>query len=171
VDTTSQHPRADLVASALWLVLGLLTLQQSWAMDRLEGQGADPWSVPGLVPGIIGVVLTILGLALLVRSLRTTRLAAGSQAEEDMEVRQARHRLLITLALCLLFAFGLLGHGLPFWLAAALFISAFIVLFTWRERRAAGLLARGVAVAVAYGLVAGVAIHLLFQDVFLVRLP
>jgi hypothetical protein len=75
------------------------------------------------------------------------------------------------LALCLVFIFGLLGHGLPFWLAAAVFISAFIVIFTWRERQAAGGLTRGAAFAVAYGLAMGVAIQLLFQDVFLVRLP
>ena len=42
-------------------------------MDRLESQGADPWSVPGLVPGIIGVVITLLGLALLLRSLRSAK--------------------------------------------------------------------------------------------------
>jgi hypothetical protein len=166
------QPRADLVASALWLALGLVTLQQSWAMDRLEAQGADPWSAPGVVPGIIGGVITLLGLLLLVRSLRQRRISSSASREQaDAEAVSGRRRLLTALALCLLFVFGLLGHGLPFWLAAALFIAAFVLVFTWRERQAAGQRARGAAVAAAYGLVMGAAIHLLFQELFLVRLP
>jgi hypothetical protein len=166
----SPQPRADLVASALWLALGLLTLQQSWTMDRLEAQGADPWSAPGVVPGIIGAVITLLGLLLLVRSLRQPRPVVGA-SDERAEVASGRRRLLTALGLCLLFVFGLLGRGLPFWLAAALFIAAFVLVFTWRERQAASQRARGAAVAAAYGLVMGAAIHLLFQELFLVRLP
>jgi hypothetical protein len=166
----SPQPRADLVASALWLALGLLTLHQSWTMDRLEAQGADPWSAPGVVPGIIGAVITLLGLLLLVRSLRQPRPVVGA-SDERAEVASGRRRLLTALGLCLLFVFGLLGRRLPFWLAAALFIAAFVLVFTWRERQAAGQRARGAAVAAAYGLVMGAAIHLLFQELFLVRLP
>ena len=44
----SPQPRADLVASALWLALGLLTLQQSWTMDRLWKRKAP---TPGRLPG------------------------------------------------------------------------------------------------------------------------
>jgi hypothetical protein len=108
----SPQPRADLVASALWLALGLLTLQQSWTMDRLEAQGADPWSAPGVVPGIIGAVITLLGLLLLVRSLRQPRPVVGA-SDERAEVASGRRRLLTALGLCLLFVFGLLGRGLP----------------------------------------------------------
>lgn len=174
MDANPPGPRADLVASALWLALGLLALQQSWTMDRLEAQGADPWSAPGLVPGVLGAVIALLGLLLLVRSLRRLRSPVGvadEDAEDRKEAASGRRRLLVTLALCLLFVFGLLGHGLPFWLAAALFVAAFVLVFTWRERRAAGQLARGAAMAAAYGLVMGVAVHFLFQELFLVRLP
>jgi protein-S-isoprenylcysteine O-methyltransferase Ste14 len=154
--------RADLVASILWMGLGLVVVQQSWTMDRLEAQGADPWSVPGLVPGILGAVLVLLGLALLLRSLRTAP-ASGAEPRE----REGRHRLAVTLLLCLVFVFGLLGQGLPFWLAAALFVGVFVAIFIWRERGPA----RSLLTAAVYGLAAGAAIHLLFQEVFLVRLP
>jgi hypothetical protein len=50
-------------------------------------------------------------------------------------------------------------------------VAAFVLLFTWRERRREGRLARGAVTATAYGLVVGVAIHLVFQEAFLVRLP
>lgn len=160
--------RADLIASAFWLALGLLTVQQSWVMDRLESQGADPWSAPGLVPGLIGVVLTILGVLLMLRALRHK--APAEPAEEtEGEVKEGRWRLLAVLALCLVFTLGLLGHGLPFWLAAALFIAAFIFLLTWRQ--GSGDLARRAGFACAYGLIMGAAIHFLFERLFLVRLP
>lgn len=145
------------------MALGLAAVQQSWTMDRLEAQGADPWSAPGLVPGILGAVLVLLGAALLVRSLRAAPVAAEPATDEGA----GRRRLGIALALCLLFVFGLLGHGLPFWLAAALFVAAFVAIFTWRERGPV----RSVLTGAAYGLAAGATIHLLFQEVFLVRLP
>ena len=161
--------RTDLVASAFWLALGLLTVQQSWVMDRLESQGADPWSAPGLVPGLIGVVLTILGLLLLRRSLRQPPAAREGEDETPDEAREGRWRLLAALALCLIFTIGLLGHGLPFWLAAAVFVAAFIGLFSWRQGVES--LPRRLGFACAYGLIMGVAIHFLFEKLFLVRLP
>jgi hypothetical protein len=154
------------------MALGLVVIHQSWTMDRLEAQGADPWSAPGLVPGILGGVLTLLGLALLVRSLRSvSQPSPMPSAEENEEERAGRRRLAVTLLLCLLLVFGLIGHGLPFWLGAGLFVAAFVIVFNWRERKAKGQLGRGVVTAAAYGLVMGVTIHLLFQELFLVRLP
>ncbi len=161
--------RADLVASAFWLALGLLTVQQSWVMDRLESQGADPWSVPGLVPGLIGVVLAICGVLLMLRALRRPA-AAGPEVEETAEeAGEGRWRLLAVLALCLIFTLGLLGHGLPFWLAAAIFIAAFITILSWRQGVES--LPRRLGFACAYGLIMGAAIHFLFEKLFLVRLP
>lgn len=161
--------RADLVASAFWLALGLLTVQQSWVMDRLETQGADPWSVPGLVPGLIGVVLTILGALLMLRALRRQAVAEVVDDETPQEAREGRWRFLVVLALCLIFTLGLLGHGLPFWLAAAIFITAFITILSWRQ--GVENLPRRLGFACAYGLIMGAAIHFLFERLFLVRLP
>lgn len=160
--------RADLVASAFWLALGLLTIQQSWVMDRLEDQGIDRWSVPGLVPGLIGVVLTLLGLLLMLRSLRHPQ-PVQDDGETAEEAREGRWRLIAVLALCLIFTLGLLGHGLPFWLAAAVFIAAFITILSWRQ--GVENLPRRLGFACAYGLIMGGAIHFLFERLFLVRLP
>lgn len=163
-----QQSRADLIASAVWLALGLLTVQQSWVMDRLANQGVDPWSAPGLVPGILGVVMTILGLALMRRALRGRMpvAAAGEDADETpAEARAGRLRFLSVVVLCLVFALALLGHGLPFWIAAAAFIAAFLLSLD-RDRSP-----RRIAFALGYGVVMGAAIHLLFEKLFLVRLP
>jgi hypothetical protein len=63
------------------------------------------------------------------------------------------------------------GSGVPFWLAAALFTAVFVFIFQFEDRRAAGALPRGALFAAIYGLICGVAIQYVFQELFLVRLP
>jgi hypothetical protein len=77
------------------------------------------------------------------------------------------------LGLCLAFGVGLVGHGLPFWLAAAIFVTVAIVSLQYRERKASGekLSLRRLITAAAIGLGAGAAITVVFQEIFLVRLP
>jgi hypothetical protein len=67
----------------------------------------------------------------------------------------------------------MIGHGLPFWLAAAIFVSVAIVALQHGQRSAAGrrLTLRNVISAVAIGLGAGLGTTLVFQNIFLVRLP
>ncbi|MBX9699094.1 MAG: hypothetical protein K2X74_06640, partial [Acetobacteraceae bacterium] len=77
----------------------------------------------------------------------------------------------LALLLCIGFVLGALGHGPPFWLAAFGFIFLAILLFEWPERRCAGTLLRGAAQAALIAAVASAAITLVFQEVFLVRLP
>lgn len=48
-------PRADLHDAVGWIVLGLVVVLASWRMDRLEDQHINPLTVPGLVPGLLGV--------------------------------------------------------------------------------------------------------------------
>lgn len=75
------------------------------------------------------------------------------------------------MGLCVLFGGGLVGRGLPFWLAATMFVSAAILFL---RRGPAGewrLGVRQVGFAVAVGLGAGLVITGLFQQLFLVRLP
>jgi hypothetical protein len=46
-----------------------------------------------------------------------------------------------------------------------------VFVFQYADRRQAGTLVRGAAFAAVFGLVTGLVIHFIFQDVFLVRLP
>jgi hypothetical protein len=82
-----------------------------------------------------------------------------------------RIRFLVVLALCLIFAVGLLGHGLPFWLAAAVFVSVTIFILQYPLRREANQVLRGAVVAVLTGLGAGFGVTLVFQQIFLIHLP
>jgi hypothetical protein len=67
----------------------------------------------------------------------------------------------------------LVGHGLPFWLAAAIFVSTAILSLQYQQRKSSGqkLSGRMVVTTVAIGLGAGIIITIVFQEIFLVRLP
>ena len=82
-------------------------------------------------------------------------------------------RILLVIGLCLAFGVVLVGHGLPFWLAAAIFVTTAILALQYQARRSTGepLTVRQVASTAAIGLGAGIAITIVFQEIFLVRLP
>jgi hypothetical protein len=160
--------RSDLAQGLFWLAVGGWILYASWTMDRLENLGVKPFSAPGLLPGVLGVLIFGLGLAMLVRSVRAGALSAKAQTStSSIEWR----RILLPLALCLVFAGGLVGRGLPFWVAAWIFIAVMIWTLEYRSRKAQGRLLRLLLLAVTVGGAASVAISLIFQELFLIRLP
>jgi hypothetical protein len=161
---------SDLRAALGWIVFGAAVLIGSLTMDRLESQGINPYTVPGLLPGLLGVVTILLGAMLAVRSWRRGgTLRHGGPALDRAEVR----RLAIVLALILIYAVVLVGHGMPFWLASAVYVSASILALQ-QPRRSGGALrasVREIAFALAAGIASGAIITYVFQDLFLVRLP
>lgn len=161
-------PFADFLSGIVWLLLAIGIVVVSWQMDRLEHLKVSVYSAPGLLTGILGIALGIMGAILLLRAVRA---GALQQAVWPRFHPRDHWRLLTGLALCLIFAIGMVGSGMPFWLAAALFIAVFMFVFQFEDRRANGTLPRGALFAVAYGLICGAAIHYVFQELFLVRLP
>jgi hypothetical protein len=159
---------ADLLTGAAWLALAAAIIAGAWRMDRLAHLGATLYTVPGLVPGLLGAAIGLMAIMLMLRGIRAGALAEARAPRLDI---RAHWRLIATLGLGLVFAIGLVGHGLPFWLAAAVFIAAFVFVFQFEERRRNGTVARGLAFALLFGAVSGLAIHYIFQDVFLVRVP
>jgi hypothetical protein len=148
-----------------WIVFGAAVLAGSWRMDRLEGLHINPWSVPGLMPGVLGALMIVFGAALGVRALRQRVLQADANAASPQ-------RVILAVVLCFGYAAGLLGHGLPFWLTSAAFIFIAILSFRWLDRDAeTPTLARLAASSAAIAVGAAVTIGLLFEQVFLVRLP
>jgi hypothetical protein len=168
VEDRKPSPFADLISGGVWLALAIGIMALSWKMDRLAHLQATIHTAPGLVPGLLGVAIAIMGLLLILRSVR-----AGAIAQAHIPTFSIRDhwRILTALALCLTFALGLVGSGLPFWLAAAIFIAIFVFVFQFEDRKAAGTLVRGAAFAALFGLMCGGAIHYAFQELFLVRLP
>jgi hypothetical protein len=162
--------RSDFLSALGWMGLGIAILIGSVTMDRLENQDINPYTIPGLLPGLLGIAMTILGALLGLRSWRPHLLASGNRAPVD---RAELKRLLLVLGLCLAFGVGLVGHGLPFWLAAAIFVTVAILSLQYQQRKSAGerLNLRRLVTTAAIGLGAGAVITLVFQEIFLVRLP
>jgi hypothetical protein len=154
-----------------WIALGIAILIGSLMMDRLERQDVNPYTVPGLLPGLLGIAMILLGSLLALRSWRRGALAHAA-ARIGVEASTVR-RLALVVGLCVVFGAVLVGHGLPFWLAATIFVSVAIVTLQRPQRIAAGqkLGARRVIVAIVIGLGAGAAITLVFEQLFLVHLP
>jgi hypothetical protein len=155
-----------------WIALGIAIAVGAFRMDRLAHLNVEPWSAPGLVPGVLGVLIAAFG-ALLAWGERK---AAGDAAARQPIAGPATEppvvaRLAGVLALVAVFVFGLLGRGLPFVATSSALVFAWIALLRWRQWRADGRLARGLAGAATIALGACLAIAHLFQDVFLVRLP
>ena len=151
--------KSDRLQGAFWIALGVGIFYASWTMDRLGNLGVKPFSAPGLLPGVLGVFIVLLGIAMLLR--------ARQEEAETIEWR----RILVPLVLCLGFAAGMVGRGIPFWLAAWIFVAVMIWTLQYPDRKAKGEVPRLAAISVSIGLAASVAISLVFQELFLIRLP
>jgi putative tricarboxylic transport membrane protein len=165
-DRAPLPPRADLWTAAVLLCFGLGIVALAWNMPTFVEQSHTGLTAPGIVPGFHGVVIAVLAVLLGVRALRRGALARGSSG--PALVAGDGKRLLIAAVLGTLYA-GVLVGRLPFWLASALFVFAFTAIFEWEqgpERRV-----RRLAEAALIGLGTGVAVMLVFERVFLVRLP
>ena len=174
--------RADFLFGIFWVLLGSVILFESWRMDRLEQQHINPYTIPGLVPGLLGVVLALFGCVLALRGWRGAAPVSNPLEEEllgldgpppEPEAHGAAEpwRVAVAFFLCLGFGAGLVGSGLPFWFAAFFFLFTAILAFEWPDRRAEGTIAQGAARAALVAGCAAAAISYVFQEIFLVRLP
>lgn len=161
---TSSMTRADRITAVVFIIAGAAVAWGSWIMPRLENRGVHPSSVPGLVPGILGVALVLCGILLAVR-----RHKSAAPDEPLLRGFEAK-RLAVVLLLTLGFTFGLVGT-VPFWLATALFVFAFIVVFDCFVTEAPKPLVRTLVLAAVVALAAGAIVTLVFERGFLVRLP
>ncbi len=164
-------PRRDLQGGIVWAALGSVIVVMSWQMDRMTQQGATLHTAPGLWPFIVGALLAALGGVLMLRSWRRAQRIGWDAAEADDTDYAPLSSFTIAAAMFLIYALLLVGRGLPFWLGTALFVTAFVFVFQYVERKAAGRVARGFIVALACGVITSFIITLVFEQLFYVRLP
>ena len=169
-DSPRPSSRADFYGGTIWVALGVAIVIASWNMDRLERQGVSFYTAPGLVPGILGVLMVIGGMVLGARALREGALGPEQRPPVLLE-RATLKRAGLTLLLALGFALALVGHGLPFPVAAAIYLFLQITVLQYPERKAKNEVGRGLLVAALVAAGAAIVISALFQEVFLVRLP
>jgi hypothetical protein len=162
-------PRLDLYSGLAWTVFGAAVLAGAWRMDRLEHLQINKYEIPGLVPGLLGAAILVLGLVLALRAVSRGGLASPQRSARDASQFGAMAQVF---GLTLFYALGMVGTGLPFWLATFAFVSVFILVFD-RERQAS--LGRGAArrllLALTYGAATSAVVCLSFEYIFLVRLP
>lgn len=152
--------RQDRIGGAAWIAFGLAIFAGAWQMDRYESMGGTLYTAPGLVPGIYGLMMMAMGALL---ALRRPREVADAAADACGPL--FNRRVALALVLMLVYAIGLVGR-LPFGVATAIFVTAFCALFDSdapSRRRAITALATGIGTAVV--------VVLVFERVFLVRLP
>jgi hypothetical protein len=168
----NQPPRADLHDAIGWIALGIAVLVGSLLMDRLEKQNINPYTVPGLLPGLLGIMMILLGAVMGLRSWRRGALTlpvAASGADE----REQRVRIWTVIGLCLLYGVVLIGHGIPFWLASTIYVTASILIIQRmsQDPQERQLNARAAAKAVVIGAATSIITQVVFQELFLVRMP
>jgi len=154
-------PAADRITAALLFALGAGMTWGGFAMDRLEVRQIHPGSIPGLVPMILGVAL--MGCAVLLY------VGARANPREDAEPGASWGSLGIAAAWSVTYAVAMVGN-IPFVIATAIYIAAFVWWFTRPSAGEGGAVRRAV-IAVGFGAVVAVAISVLFRYGFLVRLP
>jgi hypothetical protein len=161
-------PRSDAIAALAAAAFGVAVVVAAWRMDRLESQGGTPWTAPGLWPGIVGLVLAALAIALAIRAWRRAKAIGWLAAAPDDTPRVPRPRFALAVALFLVYALALVGRGLPFWLGTAAFVVAYVAIFHDDPPRA---WSRRALVAAIVGIATALIVSTVFERVFLVRLP
>lgn len=161
--------RADFITALVLVALGLAVVYLSWTMDRLEVRRINPSTIPGLVPLILGIALTLCGGLLAIRSARLATPGSGAGLIRVL-LSWTYLRVFVILGLALVFTLGLMGR-MPFWLAAGLFIFAFIVLFETVLADEPKPLVSSLLWALSIAILGGGGVYYVFERIFLVRLP
>jgi len=143
------------------MAFGLAIAVGAWRMDRFESMGAAIYTAPGLVPGIYGVVMMALGGLLALRSGPPR----GAEADAHGGQPLINRRILIMLVLALAYAALAVGR-VPFGPATAVFVAVFCGVFSDQPS-----MARRVLTSLAAGVLTAITVVLVFERVFLVRLP
>ncbi|MDB5957813.1 tripartite tricarboxylate transporter TctB family protein [Ramlibacter sp.] len=181
-----EPPRSDLKDAIGWMALGIAVLVASLRMDRLESQGVNPYTVPGLLPGLLGLAMIVLGSVLALRSWRRGALTEAL-ASPGPQQREEHKRIAVVISLVLGYGLVLVGHssllvhllapgsllGLPYWLASTIFVTtSILVLHRLSPDPADRRFTPGAVLkALVIGLAASLAVQIVFQELFLVRLP
>jgi putative tricarboxylic transport membrane protein len=170
---TRPFARADLITGVVLVAFGLAALAESYGMPRLQERSINPWTIPGLVPGLLGIIIAILGAVLALRSVFAGALRPRHVVlteEEALEARAARSRLILCSVLCFLYAAVLVGRT-PFWFATFVFVFAFVAAFEWQKADPTPARLRKIGMAAVIAVFAAFVIPYTFETLFLVRLP
>ena len=166
---------ADRIGGLIWIVFGSAVVYGSWTMDRLQSLGIPPSTAPGVVPGLLGIGIIIFGFILIVRreAAPVAAFAGDPTPASETAAPDEFHwkRAALSGVLCLTYGGALLGSGLPYWLLTMGFLFLHIVLLDETTDVPARPSVRRIAVAAVIAPAFAIIVSLVFQYIFLVRLP
>jgi putative tricarboxylic transport membrane protein len=165
-------PRADFVMSLFLLAFGIAATVLSAMMPRMESQHINPYSVPGLVPGFLGIVIVLLGSVMLIRSISRGgfRLGLAGSAFQRFFAEQETRRILLTIVLGAGYGLILLGR-MHFILSTGIFVFAFVFLFEIKKGESLIAQWKTVFWGAILAIVTSVSVYAVFTYLFLVNLP
>jgi len=160
--------KADFYTSIVLMASGIVVTVMAFQMPVMH---EDPYSSPGVLPGFLGAIITALSFVMFIRSIIKTRFSVGVPVTSVKSFLHeiATRRMIITIILCVLYVFFLGKVFFP--LLTFLYILLFIVIFEYDRKISFRLQKKKLLIAAAVALCSSVSIMLIFQYLFLVRLP
>ncbi|MCD6122026.1 MAG: tripartite tricarboxylate transporter TctB family protein [Spirochaetales bacterium] len=167
----SNMPKADFATSIFLIVFGGAILYFSIKMPRFAERHVSPYSAPGLVPGLLGIIIGSLGIILLVRSIirKGYKLNLNSKTLKTFFTDQTTIRILYSIVVSV--AFWVLLGRIPFIVVTALYVIAFIIIFEYKRNERLCTQWKTLLSAVIVGVLTSVIVTYTFQYLFLVNLP
>lgn len=165
-------PRADFLTSLLLFIFGIAVLIASIKMPRFEEQGANPYSVPGIVPGFLGVAVAFLSLILFIRSViqKGYKLGLTREVVKGFLNSDSTKRFFLSLILCVTYGAFVLGR-IPYHIATGLFVLVFIIAFEFQFKENLLSQRKTIISSLAEAVLVSAGVTFLFRYLFLVKLP
>ena len=165
-------PKADFVVSILLMLFSVWIVAHSIKMPRFEDLGANPFSVPGIVPGLLGTIIFILSLAVFIRSLRQKgyRLGLNRETMRGFFGDRSIQRMLLTTAICIIYGMLMVGH-MNYYLATFIFVLGFLLIFQYRSAGGTAALRKLLMTSLLQSVLTAAIVGAVFRYLFLVDLP
>jgi len=171
---------ADVFAGGFFLLVGSGVLVEALRMPHFTERAVNNWTVPGIMPGFVGFMLSSLGFLLLIRSiirLLSSKSARQTQSTSPKEAEKTHAKGAITgwpsILICLVLgtAYVSLIGPVSFMLLTFLFILVFTIVFDLPKLLHKQGCGKRLALILLYSVVVSTTLPLLFERVFMVRLP
>jgi len=165
-------PRADFVVSILLMCFGIWVIVHSLQMPRFQDLGANPFSVPGIVPGILGTIIFLLSLTVFIRSVRRKghRLGINRQTLDGVFQDPSMQRMLLTTIICAIYGLVMIGN-MNYYLATFVFVMFFLLLFQYRPSEGLAAHRKLLLSSLVQAILTAGIVGAIFRYLFLVDLP
>ena len=160
--------KADFYTSIVFMAFGIAAVVLARQMPAIP---RDPYSAPGVLPTVLGIIIAGLGLVLFIRSLVRTkgRVGVPGASFKAFFSDPSTQRMIITIILCITYVI-LLGK-LLFPLLTFLYVFVFIVIFEYDRTMPFKAQRKKLMIAGLVAFCSSASITAVFQYLFLVRLP